>query len=526
MFTIREGMDWPPTNLLYDKMREHSVWYSGDASLIANFYSIEKNKTFIDSPFANDRITFWGRQHSNGSQIFNHVPIAGDISEMSSSLLFAESALVKIADNKDNARLATQEKLDELLDNSGFHEKMLEVGETASAIGGTFVKIAWDKDLSEYPIPVVEQADKAIPYFKFGMLTSVIFWQTVRDEVEDGKQKEVYRLLEHYKKGSIEYTLYKGKAGKLGNVVDLNSIEETKDQEQYIDTKDMLLAAYFPNMLPNRLIRSSSLGRSDYLSIEGLMDSLDETYSAWCKEITLGLAKVYVPERYLINKDGRRMYNPDETTYVELDVDPINSNEKNLITPQQFNIRADAFEKTMLNQLERIITSAGYSPQSFGLNISGRAESGTALGIRERKSFITKAKKEKYFYKPMMHIVNCMMFVYSEFLQGKDIDPNEEISISFSDSITNNLAETSESINKLNSAVAVSIEVKVRMLHPEWSELEIIEEVNKIKEENMIGSAPTPDNFDLSQLNLIEKESNEENAEENAQVEDDGTDQN
>ena len=516
MFTIRENMDWPPTNILYAKMREHSVWYSGDTNLISNYYSIEHNRSFIDTPYKTYKQTFWARQITNDGQIFNHVPIASDISEMSSSLLFAESALVNLVDDK---KVKAQDKLDDLLDLSGFHERMLEAAESSSAIGGSFVKVAWDKELSDYPIPVIEQADKAIPYFKFGLLTSVIFWEVVReDQSKDGAQKKIYRLLEHYKKGSIEYSLYEGTIAKIGKKIDLTSIEETADQEESTETQDTLFAAYFPNMLPNRMSRSSCLGRSDYLGTEGLMDSLDETYSAWCREITLGLAKVYVPERYLQVKDGKRTYNPDETTFIELDVDPINSSEKSLITPQQFDIRAEQFEKTTLNYLERIISSAGYSPQSFGLNIAGRAESGTALHIRERKSFITKAKKEKYYHKPMSHIVKCMMIAYSMMLGGKDLDPNEDISISFSDSITNNLSETAESINKLNTAVAISIDLKVRMLHPEWTEKEIKEEVEKIKEENMVGAADNPDNFDLVQLGKINDNEPEDD--------EDGTDQN
>ena len=35
---IRERMAWPPMDLERYKMKEHSVWYSGEAELLANFY--------------------------------------------------------------------------------------------------------------------------------------------------------------------------------------------------------------------------------------------------------------------------------------------------------------------------------------------------------------------------------------------------------------------------------------------------------------------------------------------------------
>ena len=73
--------------------------------------------------------------------------------------------------------------------------------------------------------------------------------------------------------------------------------------------------------------------------------------------------------------------------YEELDIDPTAMTKP--IEATQFEIRAEQFEKTCLNLLDRIITSAGYSPQSFGLNIAGRAESGTACAEEFKRIFDT-----------------------------------------------------------------------------------------------------------------------------------------
>ena len=47
-----------------------------------------------------------------------------------------------------------------------------------------------------------------------------------------------------------------------------------------------------------------------------------------------------------------------------------------------FALRTDEHRDTMLTLVERVASAAGYSPQDFGLNIEGRAESGTALRLR------------------------------------------------------------------------------------------------------------------------------------------------
>jgi hypothetical protein len=178
----------------------------------------------------------------------------------------------------------------------------------------------------------------------------------------------------------------------------------------------------------------------------------------------------------------------DKLLYVKLDIDPTTLSDKQVITATQFDIRADKFEKTSLNLLERIITSAGYSPQSFGLNIQGRAESGTALSIRERKSFATRGKKQNYWQPALRKLVKLMVLVYNKELNGA-IDPDITINVEFSDSFVNNLGEIANSVKLLADAQAASVETKVIMLHPDWDEEQIEKEVKAILEENGIGQS-------------------------------------
>lgn len=498
---IKDNMDWPPMDLIYHKMQEHSVWYSGSPEAIANFYSLAVNNEFIERPFDVHKETFWGRQIKNQGETFVHVPIANDIAETSSNLIFGESPIIRIGDVKKDKE--AQKTLEKMLSGNNFHSKIIEAAESCAAIGGIYIAIAWDKELSEYPIPIIWQADYAIPTFKYGILFDVTFWSTIKEENE-----KRWRLLEKYEKGSITYKLYLGRADKLGKEVDLKSIEETADLVD-ITLPDILPVAYIPNVLPNRLSRMSYHGRSDLLGIEGMMDALDEIYSMWCREITIAQARVLMPESYLRNLDGTKgRFNPDTMIYVGLDVDPVSDNKT--ITPQQFEIRANEFEKSALNYIERIVVSAGYSPQSFGLSIQGRAESGLALQLRERKSFSTKSKKEKYWDTALKHLMKCMMMIYKTQLGGK-IDPELEVSVSFSDGIMNDFSEISDAVVKISNAIAASVDTKVRMLHPDWDETQIEAEVKLIMEENNIGAVEPPDgNLDLSQMNLKGKKSPEE----------------
>lgn len=507
-FLIKEGMVWPPMDLLSWKMAEHSAWYSGDPERIADYYSrmIDKNLQSMPYPIRTSE-SFWGRQYRNTGDCFVHVPIASDISETCANILFGESPIVEVAQAHERTTSASykaaQDGLDLMLMESGFFRKILEGAETGSAIGGTYIKVAWDDELSPYPIPVVQQADSALPTFSFGILKDVTFWK-VLPAVDD--HRNVYRLFELYEKGSIKYSLYKGTDDKVGMMVDLGSHPETEGMQEVVDTFGELLVVYVPNVLPNRIDRNSYIGRSDYHGIEGMMDSLDEVYSSWLKDIVLAQGKIHIPEAFL-SKDGegKKSFNVDRMMYVKLDMDPTIENKP--ITATQFDIRAEQFEKSAMAFLERIITSAGYSPQSFGLNIEGKAESGTALNIRERKTYATKVKKEQYWQLALKQLVQKMILVYNKVLDG-GIEGDIEVDVAFSDSSGNGLNEVATAVKMIADAQAASVDTKVRMLHPDWEEEQILAEVKAIIDENGIGMVvPAPDgNPDLNQMDEDDKD--------------------
>ncbi len=499
---ITDNMPWPPRGPLDWKMAEHSAWYSGDAEVLANFYTEFANINFLNLPYlGKNNDLFWGRQIKNQGEIYVHVPIAGDIAETSANFLFGESPTIKIAEAHDVKTRSiykdTQTGVDDMLLESGFFRKILEGAETSAAVGGVYIKIAWDEELCPYPIPVIVQADKAIPEFRFGILVAVTFWSVVET---DKSGNVVYRLLERYERGKIISKLYKGTPDRLGFETDLKASNATMDIEPVVDTVDVMLAEYVPNKLPNRLDRTSYIGRSDYAGIEGLMDSLDEVFSSWVKEIAIAQGKIHVPESFLTKSGptGNLRYNLDKSVYVELDIDPTIDGKG--ITATQFEIRADEFEKSALNILDRIISSAGYSPQSFGLAIEGRAESGTALNIRERKSFATKAKKENYWQAALKNVVYKMILVYNEELGGK-LEEDITANITFNDGLTNNINELSSSLKMISDAQAASTETKVRLLHPDWEEEQITKETARIIDENGLTSLQNPDqNPDLSEM--------------------------
>jgi len=495
---------WPPINpFLRNKMREHSVWYSGDSGLLRQYYStMVANKSL--APTYDKKFTFWGSPRSDEALTPIHVPIAGDIAETSSDLLFSEDPIITLVNDSRKDNQVSQTAIQKMLDESKFYSKLSEGGESAAAIGGVYLRLVWNAEVSEYPIPIIEQADSAVPEFTFGILSGVHFWDDVTLYILGGKDRGVdrYRLIESYQKdGSILTRLFKGNESKLGVEKPELMADKFPDIESIVTTgAGELLCTYVPNMLPNKYLRQSDIGRSDYAGVERLMDGLDSTFSNWMKDIHLAQARVFGPEDYFRHKkdDGSidDSFKINESFYIRMDIDPLS--EKNKLIMSQFDIRSDQFEKTALNYIERIVTSAGYSPQSFGLNIAGRAESGTALNIRERKSMSTKAKKEKYWRPAIRKIVRLMQVLYAKELSGKDMDLDADINISFSDSLSTDLSETSKALQMLHAAASASVETRVKILNPTWNQKQIEEEAAKIMTEQ--GIMPTVENPDIKQI--------------------------
>lgn len=480
-------MKWPPEEWkkVFDVYAEHDAWYSGDPNRIAEVHSA---RIYTPTP----RGRFWASSVHEERRVMLHVPIAGDIASMSADLLFAEAPKFRIPEahgmRASSDAKAAQERLDQIINDSNMVDRLLEAAEVCAALGGVFIKPSWDKELADHPMLSVAHVDNAIPEFRFGMLTAVTFWTVI--EEDDGV---VWRLLERHERGRILYGLYKGDRDTLGMRVSLDTHSVTAGRPDVIETQyPGLLVRYVPNMLPNRRFRGWPIGRSDYDGCEGLMDALDEVFTSWMRDIRLARARIIVPEEWLSKDEfGNLRFDIDQEVFTVLDIDPVTTSNNFNLTTSQFAIRTEEHQKAALELIDRIITNAGYSPQSFGLRIEGRAESGTALNIRERRSYITKSKKERYWKGPIQDVLEMMLIIDNLHLNNGTPMGFKPV-VEFQDASTHDMSQLAETVELLARAQAVSIDTKVRMLHPDWSEEQIQQEVRRIMQETGV-LLPEPD---------------------------------
>ncbi len=468
---------WPPEEWQpkYRKFHEHSAWYSGSRQKLMDHYSIKGEPT-------DGAGNFWGTKLKEGqSKTMVHVPIAGDMAGTSANLVLGSEPQLYIpeAHQKDPEENAKREekRLEELKKKMRLYPRLVEACEGSASLGGIFLKVNWDSRFKDFPIINTVHTDHALPKWRWGFLQKVTFHRIVKTN-----EHKVWRHLEIHKPGVIINELYLGKRDELGEKVSLEQSEKTKPLEEKVSTGlDDLACVYIPNRLPNRLWRTSDLGQSDYQGIEDLMDSLDQVYSDWVHEIEIARGKILTSEEYLKNEKGEWIFDMDQSVFTPLEMAPTSEGSK--IEPVQFKIRAEGYQKTAIELFDRIVSTAGYAPQSFGLNIEDRADTGTALRLRKKKSERTQEMKQNYFKSGLERALHLLMKIDAKQFNGS---AEYQPAVEFDDTTEVDMRDMSEAVRNIDMASAASNETLVRLLHPDWDKEQVEQEVERINKESGI----------------------------------------
>lgn len=482
-----DGAAWPPPqwSRTYREMRLDDAWYSGDRARLERIYGY--------APETRERRKLWGRRstehRTRKRETRLHVPLPGDIARTSADLLFADMPAIRVDDDP------TQKRLEQLLDECQVQETLLGAAEQAAALSGVFLRVVVDRELAPRPLLTVMQPDAAIPEFRFGMLRAVSFWQ----ELDGSTDHTVWRHIERHEPGRVVHALYEGTPDNIGRRVPLTEHPDTADLAELVTPGedgepavatgvDQLTAAYVPNMLPNRLHRSSPVGRSDYQSVHDLFDGLDETWTSWMRDIRLARARLIVPDGYLRSEGpgNGASFDDDREVWSGLKMPP---NEGSGITLAQFAIRVDEHQRTAEATVRQAVQTAGYNAQAFGLDGGGQPITATEVDSRDARSMVTRKKKAGYWRRAVADMLHVMLLVdAAQFTPG--IQPARP-RVEFGDGVAESEQQTATTLDLLNRAGAVSTATKVKILHPEWKDADVQAEVDAILAETG-AAAPDP----------------------------------
>lgn len=493
-----DGTPWPPPHIadIWADMAEADVWYTGDRTALAEYYT-----TRAQSARHRERLRdhIWAQPRPLDSPERRlHIPLAGDIAAASADMLYSEPLRLTVDDP------ATQARLDELVHDGGMRMRLLECAEQTAALGDGYLTLAWDRDLVDRPILVPRAGDTAIPVLRYGRLLEVVFWQEL---ARDGHR--VIRLLERHAveggTGYIEYALYEGTSTSLGRRVDYGAHPDpaeaemltriTDDQGRQVTGIPMLTATHIPNVRPNRRHRGW-YGRSDYTGIYDQMAALDQTWTSLMRDIRLGQGRVHLPAGALqpLGEGQGAAWDPWREAYTELEIPPDPSGRNGALTVTQFQIRVEEHLRTATALISSAVRSAGYSGETFGIVTEGGEQTATEVAARRSRTTATRERKVEYQAPAIRRIVEAMLALDRQQFGRTDVIPQAP-TVEWPPAHQPTMLERAQTIQLLATAEAVSTELRVRMLHPDWTEAEITEEVARIRQDQAAAAPMLVDPF-------------------------------
>lgn len=520
-----ENTQWPPkaSDEIFLTLAEWDAWWKGLADGLASYYgstsptagTVNRPAQYRGGVVGAVARMWWGRPISllpgeRATQL--HVPIAADLAQASSDLLYSERPSVTIGDDlKDSdgvvtGRNPTQERLDVLFDEDA-HETLAAGAEIGAALGGRYHRVTWDRTVyKDRPFITTVDADAAWPEFRHGVLSAVTFWWVLE---RDGEI--YYRHLERHELnaegvGLVQHGLYLGSSRELGRAVSLTDHPSTAPLATAIDADgyviegrtEGLLVTYFPNVMPSRRWRSHptgrNLGRSDFDGVEPWMDALDEAFTSWMRDLRLAKSRILIPE-YMMRANGPgsgATFDYDREVFV-----PIRSAAPEdgdaTITINQFTIRVEEHERTCAGLLEVILRRAGYSSQTFGEAGDGVAATATEITARERRSYLTSGRKKRVEGPRLERLLEKLLSIDFDVFGTRGIEVGRP-QVVFGDAVQEAPLTLAQTALALDQARSSSTKVRVQLLHPDWDETSVDEEVALILEERGT-AAPDPFGF-------------------------------
>lgn len=494
---------WPPPEHApaYEGYRDWSAWYGGNPDQLREVYQgrgalgqrVPPSQRTYPGQYSGGVVGrfsrwLWGTPTSTSSRDTRvHIPLPADLSATVANLLFSEPPKLSAADTAVTTRL-------ERLVEDGLNRTLLHAAEANSFLGDVYLRPVVDQEVMPGRAFLhAVHADGAIPTIRWERLVEVTFWSEL---YRDGQT--VVRLLEHHDvvrdaagvgTGRITYAVHEGGPDALGRRVDLGAFPSTRHLRDAVDGDgsqptglDRLDVVRVPNAGPQRLWRNSAclkyLGRSDYDGNESVFDQIDEVWTSWMRDIRLAKGRITVPEQFLqANGPGLgASWDPDREVYSTISALDMASGAG--ITVSQFAIRHAEHKATADALVEVALRHAGLSSQTMGEE-GGDPVTATEIQARERQSFTTRGNRIQAWRPALAEAVELLLAVERANFSGAP-DPVRP-DVEFGDSVSEAPEAVARTLQLLYAAESVSVQTRVEMLHPDWDDRQVAEEVARIK---------------------------------------------
>lgn len=410
-------------------------------------------------------------------------PVPRLISRASANLLFGETPVfLPVAEEDIN-------RLEHISEENMLPSELHRAAMIASSEGEVWGKVATVPDLLDFPVIEFVSRRRVIPHF-YGRF---VVGATFITEWEEGTN-EILRLLETYLKGRIESRLFRGTRTQLGQRISLDSYEKTRGrQESVVTGVDAPLVAYIPNSVDDNPTR----GFSDYKGLEDRFYALNEAPTIGQHNQRLAGRKRAIVDAGYVDSRGRLPEGDDLFIRTSREVGDL-AEKPAPVQVIDYDYEADQTIKWIDHLIDSTLSLGGIAPQSIGRNVEGYAQSGTAVKLRMNHSLMEAAGKGRHFDRGIQTLLVAAMQLDSRIFGRTWTNPNEKPSVERGDGLPRDETEIARQLVDMVSAEAISLEERVRFLHPQWTDKQVLQEVNRIRAEEPRVEEPFRTDDDLN----------------------------
>ncbi|EQA6976868.1 hypothetical protein ACX6RD_003077, partial [Listeria monocytogenes] len=262
------------------------------------------------------------------------------------------------------------------------------------------------------------------------------------------------------------------------------------------------MGAYLINNSPsNTRYPHLNLGESDLSQCTNYLFAVDYFFTVYMREGEKTKTKIAASERMFrkkVNKSTDKeewSMNVDEDYFMQFK-GTLDAGAKlnDMIQFMQGDFRDGSYRETMEYFAQKAVSKSGYNPATF--NLGNREVKATEIWSLQDATVRKIEKKKRLIQNVYEQMLWDYLYLLTSGAKNKEkaiMRDETRVIIEFPDPMTVNLNELSSTLNNMNSALAMSVEEKVKLIHPKWEDEEVQAEVKRIYLENAIGEVPDPE---------------------------------
>jgi hypothetical protein len=414
-------------------------------------------------------------------------PLPERIGEAFSDLLFSEDPVFTAPKADD------QKKLDEMVSENYLPEQLRRWCDQAVTEGEIWWRVYVDRDQSEWPILEAHSRLDVIPLFYGRKIKAIAFVSDILSQqvkLENSVEMQVWRHLEIQSVGYVRNLLFKGSVNELGKLEPLGS-DPYHETEGIPEEWDHGIDTMFAGRVVNRLGRDWRLGISQLKGVKDLIFDLNESRTIMAENArNTAKAKMIVSADQL---DENGQYDPGKDVIIAESVNEALDDKKETHVVLEYTFQAKELMVHIDELVQTILARCGLAEQFVQTTKGGggQAYTGTALRTRLIPTTLASSGKGKFWDRAVPEMLGAMAQAANLPIEAGGCGQSfAEADGKFKQKRGNILPEDeNEATQRVVMGVqgeVTSIHTGVRELHPEWTDDEVDEEVERIEEDHAV----------------------------------------